>query len=67
MPWAQPEFRFTVAFEEHAAWLCAQMPWSKAAGLRTTWRTLQSIVERVVTGLRAGRTGWNGVRRIGNR
>jgi transposase len=66
VPWARPAARFTIAFEEHAAWLCAQMPWSKAARLlRTTWRTLQSIVERVVTGLRDGKDRLDRVRRIG--
>jgi transposase len=66
VPWARPAARFTTAFEEHAAWLCAQMPWTKAARLlRVTWRTLQSIVERVVTGLHGGKDRLDGVRRIG--
>jgi transposase len=66
VPWARPGARFTIAFEEHAAWLCAQMPWSKAARLlRTTWRSLQSITERVVSGLRGGKDRLDGVRRIG--
>jgi transposase len=66
VPWARPGSRFTVAFEEHAAWICAQMPWTKAAKLlRVTWRTLQSTVERVVTGLRGGKDRLDGVRRIG--
>jgi transposase len=66
VPWARPGSRFTMAFEEQAAWLCAQMPWTKAAMLlRVTWRTLQSIVERVVTGLRSGKDRLDGVRRIG--
>ena len=48
VPWARPGARFTIA------WLCAQMPWSKAARLpRATWRTLQAVVERVVARLRA--------------
>jgi hypothetical protein len=55
VPWARPGSRFTAAFEEHAAWLCAQMPWTKAAKLlRVTWRTLQAVVERVASGLRGG-------------
>ncbi len=59
VPWAGPGARFTIAFEEHAAWLCAQMPWSKAARLlRTTWRSLQSIAERVVAGGEAGIARW---------
>jgi transposase len=66
VPWARPGGRFTTAFEEHAAWLCAQMPWSKAGRLlRVTWRTLQSVVERVVAGLRCERDRLDGVRRIG--
>jgi transposase len=66
VPWARPGARFTAAFEEHAAWLCAQMPWAKAAKLlRVTWRTLQSIVARVVAGLRGGAGRLDGVRRIG--
>ncbi|MGH3248163.1 MAG: ISL3 family transposase, partial [Trebonia sp.] len=66
VPWARPGARFTIAFEEQAAWLCAQMAWSKAAALlRTTWRTLQSIVERVVAGLRDGKDRLDGVRRVG--
>jgi transposase len=66
VPWARPGARFTIAFEEHAAWLCAQMPWSKAAVLlRVTWRTLQAVVERVVTVLREGKDRLGGVRRIG--
>jgi transposase len=66
VPWARPGSRFTVAFEEHAAWLCAQMPWTKAARLlRVTWRTLQAVVGRVVAGLRGGKDRLGGVRRIG--
>ena len=66
VPWARPGARFTAAFEEHAAWLCAQMPWTKAAQLlRVTWRTLQSIVARVVAGLRGGAGRPDRVRRIG--
>jgi transposase len=62
----QARERFTVALEEQAAWLCAQVPWSKAARLlRVTWRTLQAIVERVVAGLRGGKDRLDGVRRIG--
>ena len=66
VPWARPAARFTIAFEEQAAWLCAQMPWSKAARLlRVTWRALQSVAGRVVTGLRGGKDRLDGVRRIG--
>jgi transposase len=39
LPWARPGSRFTAAFEDQAAWMWAQMPWSRIAVLlRTTWR-----------------------------
>jgi transposase len=66
VPWARAGSRFTSAFEEQAAWLCARMPVSSAAVLlRTTWRALQGIIERVTTGLAAGRDRLEGLRRIG--
>ena len=66
VPWARPAARFTTTFEEHAARLCAQMSWSKAARLlRVTWRTLQSVVERSSPGCAAGKGRLDGVRRIG--
>jgi transposase len=66
VPWARHESRFTAAFEDQAAWLCASMPRTKAAVLlRTTWRSLQSITERVTADLRAGRDRLEGLRRIG--
>jgi transposase len=66
VPWARPAARFTTTFEEHAARLCAQMSWSKAARLlRVTWRTLQSVVERSSPGCAVGKGGLDGVRRIG--
>lgn len=67
VPWArQPASRFTTAFEDQAAWLCAAMTTTKAAQLlRTTWRSLQAIIERVVADL-AGKTDrLAGLTRIG--
>jgi transposase len=66
VPWARPGSRFTTAFEDQAAWLCAAMNTTKAAELlRTTWRSLQAIIERVVADL-AGKTDrLAGLRRIG--
>lgn len=67
VPWARdPRSRFTVAFEDQAAWLCAAMNTTRAAELlRTTWRSLQAIIERVVADL-AGKTDrLAGLRRIG--
>ena len=66
VPWARPGSRFTIAFEDQAAWLCAHMPVSSAAVLlRTTWRSLQQIVERVTADLDAGADRLAGLRRIG--
>jgi transposase len=66
VPWARPGSRFTTAFEDQAGWLCANMPVSKAAVLlRTTWRSLQGIIERVTAELAAGGDRLEGLRRIG--
>jgi transposase len=66
VPWARAGSRFTTAFEDQAAWLCSAMTGTKAAELlRTTWRSMQSIVQRVVADL-AGRTDrLAGLKRIG--
>ena len=66
VPWARPGSRFTTTFEDRAAWLCAAMTGTKTAELlRTTWRSVQGIVERVVAEL-AGKTGrLAGLSRIG--
>jgi transposase len=45
VPWARHDDRFTMPFEEHAAWCCAHMPWTRVAALlRVTWEALASIV-----------------------
>ncbi len=66
VPWARPGSRFTAAFEDQAAWLCAAMNVTRAAELlRTTWRSLHAVVDRVVADL-AGKTDrLAGLRRIG--
>ena len=66
VPWARPGSRFTTTFEDQAAWLCAAMTGTKTAELlRTTWRSVQGIVERVVAEL-AGKTDrLAGLSRIG--
>jgi transposase len=66
VPWARHDDRFTMPFEEHATWLCAQMAWTKTAReLRVTWEALANIVARV-TGDAAARTDrLDGLRRIG--
>ena len=66
VPWARPAARHTHAFEDTVAWWTARAASSVVAEfLRTTWRTVQAIVERVVTE-RAGETDLlSGLRRIG--
>lgn len=66
VPWARPRARHTYAFEDTVAWLTARAAASVVAELlRTTWRAVQAIVERVVTE-RAGKTDLlAGLRRIG--
>ncbi|MGH3505376.1 MAG: ISL3 family transposase [Nocardioidaceae bacterium] len=66
VPWARANSRFTTAFEEQAAWACAAMAGTRAAQLLgTTWRSLQSIVERVVADLAGTCDRLDGLRRIG--
>lgn len=66
VPWARPSSRFTIAFEDTVAWLTARATITVVAQfLRTTWRAVQAIVQRVVTE-RAGKTDLlAGLRRIG--
>ena len=66
VPWARPEARFTHAFEDTVAWFTARASMSVVAEfLRTTWKSVHAVVERVVTDL-AGRTDQlAGLRRIG--
>ena len=66
VPWARPAARHTYAFEDTVAWLTAHTAASVVAELlRTTWRAVQAIVERVVTE-RAGQADLlSGLRRIG--
>jgi transposase len=66
VPWARHDDRFTIPFEDHSAWLAAQMPWTKAAReLRVTWEALANIVARAA-GDAAGRLDrLQGLRMIG--
>jgi transposase len=66
VPWARHGSRFTIGFEDTAAWLAAHVALSTLAILqRITWRTVSAIVIRVVAEL-AGRTDrLAGLRRIG--
>lgn len=66
VPWARQDARFTIAFEDTVAWLTARTAMSVVAQfLRTTWKSVHDIVDRVVSAL-AGKTDQlAGLRRIG--
>jgi transposase len=66
VPWAAHADRFTAVFAQHAAWLAAQMPWTKAArDLRVTWDAVENIVARAAADAASGRDQLAGLRRIG--
>jgi transposase len=49
VPWAAPESRFTLDFEDLTAWLTREMNKTAVTRLiRVTWRTVGRIIERVV-------------------
>jgi transposase len=66
VPWARPGSRFTIAFEDTAAWLVCHATLSVVAMLlRVAWRSVADIVTRVVAD-RAGKIDrLAGLRRIG--
>jgi transposase len=64
--WARHASRFTIAFEDTTAWLTARAPASAVAELlRTTWRSVTGIVDRVVAEAAGRRDQLAGLRRIG--
>jgi transposase len=66
VPWARHDDRFSSPFEGHAAWLGAQMPWTKAsAELRITWEALANIVARVTADAAARLDRLDGLAMIG--
>jgi len=66
VPWARPAARFTLPFEDQAAWMAAAMTGTRAAELlRTTWRSVEAIVGRVVADLEGKADRLAGLRRIG--
>ena len=66
VPWARHEARQTRAFEDTAAWLVTQTSKSAVGELlRITWRTVGSIITRVVAEGRAARDPLTEVRRGG--
>lgn len=66
VPWARPDAWFTRAFEDSCAWLAAHAAASTVAELlQVTWRTVTSIVSRVVADAMGSRDLLDGLRRIG--
>ncbi len=66
VPWARHDDRFTLPFEDHAAWAAAHMAWTRAAaGLRISWEALANIVARVAADAAARLDRLAGLRRIG--
>lgn len=68
VPWAAPGSRFTYAFEERAAYLAQQSSRTAVATLlRTSWRTVGTLIERVIERVRsdAEGDGLDGLRLIG--
>jgi transposase len=66
VPWARHGSRFTTAFEDQVAWLTCHTAKSTVSVLmRTSWRSVTSMVARVVADARAGMDRLKGLRRIG--
>lgn len=65
VPWARGGARFTRSFEDQCAWLATHAPASVVAELlRITWRTVTTIVTRVVADARGSRDMLDGLVRI---
>lgn len=66
VPWARHKSRFTRAFEDQVAWLAVNCSKSAVAQLmRTSWRTVGRICERVAAEAQRERDLLAGLRRIG--
>ena len=66
VPWARHNAGHTLAFDDQVAWLATHTSKSAVCELmRVTWRTVGSIVTRVVADARARRDPLEGLRRIG--
>ncbi|MGH3732155.1 MAG: ISL3 family transposase [Acidimicrobiales bacterium] len=66
VPWARHGAGHTRDFDDQVAWLVTHSPKSTVAALmRVAWRTVGSIIERVVTDARAAHDPFDGLRRIG--
>lgn len=66
VPWARHDSRFTRVFEDQCAWLAVNASASAVAQLmRSTWRAVGGICERVAAEARQQRDLLAGLRRIG--
>lgn len=66
VPWARHDSRFTIGFEDSAAWLAAHTSASTVAELlRSSWRAITGIVTRVVAEARGQTDRLAGLTRIG--
>ena len=66
VPWARHGTGHTRDFDDQVAWLVTHSPKSTVAALmRVAWRTVGSIIERVVTDARAAHDPFDGLARIG--
>lgn len=66
VPWARHKARQTRFFEDQVAWLATHTAKTAITALmRVAWRTVGSIIDRVVAEGRAARDPFEGLRRIG--
>lgn len=66
VPWARHDSRFTSAFEDTAAWLACHAAFTVlAALLRITWRSVATVITRVVAQQAGQIDRLDGLRRIG--
>jgi transposase len=66
VPWARHDARHTLAFDDQVAWLATHCSKSALGDLmRVTWRTVGSIVTRVVADAREAKDPLEGLVRIG--
>ena len=66
VPWARHEARHSYAFDDQVAWLVTHSPKSTVAELmRVAWRSVGSIIARVVADGRAACDPFSGLTRIG--
>jgi len=66
VPWAEPAARHTKDFEEHLAYLAQRADKTTiSATMRVTWRTVGSVVARVIARRQAGTDRLDGLTHIG--